>query len=93
MPDLTPPFPSYPSLQLNPPPNDGRKRAPCGASVGDSKAVALQGAAGPRNVGESPICRRRRRRRRAPRARAASTPPSECRHVPLIAESVFECQT
>jgi hypothetical protein len=31
----------------------GEKQGPCGPCDGDSKAVALQGAAGPRDVAES----------------------------------------
>lgn len=35
----------------------GEKQGACAPCVGDSKAVALQGAAGPRDVGESPSLR------------------------------------
>jgi hypothetical protein len=46
----------------------GEKWSACALHAGDSKADALQGAAGPRNVAESPICHRgtvARRRRSA----------------------------
>ena len=44
----------------------GEKRAPCGARVGDSKAVALQGAAGSRDVTESPSLRQDNNGKRLP---------------------------